>query len=363
MKTSIDSSEYITRSVEEVRERFPFPGISCGYLISNQPLKTFSYGYADREANTKMAPSSRLLAASIGKTFVAATVIELAHKGFFKLDDKISNFLSDYDWFSRLANHEAITLRHLLTHTSGLSDHVYTEKFQQWITAGNDNLRPESLLSCVLDLEPQFQAGRGFAYTDTGYILLGLIIERALTCTYDEYLTNRFLKRLKLNSTSASNQKSLPGLVAGYTNKDNPFKLPLKVVNADGTLVWNPISEWTGGGIISTASDLATWAKLLYEGHAMEFDYLADLLRYPPTVSNVPFTHYGAGTVIITESPLGKIYGHYGIIPGYASSMRYYPEYALAIAFQVNTDEEASKFIPELERCIAENVISVLAPS
>jgi D-alanyl-D-alanine carboxypeptidase len=103
-------------------------------------------------------------------------------------------------------------------------------------------------------------------------------------------------------------------------------------------LAWNPAIEWTGGGLVSNSLDLAKWAKALFEGRAMNGPYLDDLLREIPISAEVDDVSFGAGVGIHKTGPIGTWYSHGGWIPGYSSSLRYYPEHRVAIAFQINTD-------------------------
>ena len=144
-----------------------------------------------------MTPRSRMLAASIGKTFVGATAVALAREGVLDLDSLVSQWLGNRPWFARLPNHDTITLRHLLTHRSGVPDHVHLESFaaalsQEW--RKKENLfPPERLIQFVLDRPPLFEAGKGWAYTDTGYILIGLVIEKVTGRSYYTEIQERFL--------------------------------------------------------------------------------------------------------------------------------------------------------------------------
>jgi D-alanyl-D-alanine carboxypeptidase len=320
---------------------------------------------ADVESRQAMKLESRMLAASIGKTFVGAEVLALAQEGKLGLDDAVSRWLGDRPWYSRLPNGGEITIRHLLTHTAGLHDHVYEKAFAKAISerwqAPGDALSPEALVEFILDKEPLNEPGEGFHYSDTVYILLGLIVEEAADGSFYQEVERRFLGPLDLDQTSPSNRRDLEGLAAGYTTVDNPLGLPPKSTTAPGVMAWNPAVEWTGGGFISSSRDLARWAKALYEGKAMEGDYLGELFQSVPVVAGK--MSYGAGVGIYEDTPLGPMYGHGGGIPGYISSMRYYPDHRFAVAFQVNTDIDADKFADVIQNSLATLVAESLKRS
>lgn len=342
------------QELEQLRETYEFPGATVAYILPDGRAESLAIGYADIEDNIPMTPASRMLAASIGKSFVAATVLALALEGRLSLDDSLSKWLKI---------HPAITLRHLLTHSSGLQDHVPMQSFldayaKKWQEPGNP-FPPESLVEFIRDKEMLFEPGKGWMYTDTGYILLGLVIEKTTGKSPFQEIQERFLNPLHLTMTEPSDHPKLPGLAAGYTAPNNPFGLPAKTTIALNTLAWNPAMEWTGGGLISNSSDLALWVKLLYEGHALKGEYLSELLTSVPVGDGV---RYGLGVAIYENDLAGLAYGHKGVIPGYSSSMRYFPDKRVSIAFQINTDigmfDHTSNVVADMENRLARIIMA-----
>lgn len=350
------------QELELLQAEFRFPGATAAYVLADGTAGTAAAGLADVEAAVPMRPDTRMLAASIGKTVVGAVTVALAQERKLGLDDPVGKWLGDRAWFARLPNHGSMTIWHLLTHSSGLRDHVYEPSFaeavaKKWREPGNP-FPPEALVEFVLDQEPLFAPGKGLAYTDTGYILLGLIIEKAAGRTFYEEAQQRFLAPLRLDLTTPSDRRELENLAAGYAAADNPLGLPAKTTVAPGVMAWNPAIEWTGGGFVSNPRDLAAWAKALYEGRAMPGPYRDELFRSVPVTGFLlslitgPI-RYGAGVAIYEKTALGPMYGHGGGIPGYSSSMRYYPEHRFAVAFQVNTDIGADDFAGDVEKRLA----------
>ncbi len=281
----------------------------------------------------------------------------------------ISRWLGDRPWFSRLPNHAAITLRHLLTHSSGLPDHVHLQSFaaevtRRWRVEGNP-FTPEELIGFVLDLPPLFEAGRGWAYTDTGYILIGLVIEQVTGRNCYAEIDARFLSPLGLTLTAPADRRALPGLAAGYMAEDNAFRLPRKTITANGELAWHPGFEWTGGGLVSNSRDLALWGSVLFGGRAMPGPYLDELLKSVPINPDAHDIQYGAGVGVHRTSPFGPVYGHGGWIPGYSSSLRYYPIHGVAIVFQINSDigiaDDSTPVIGEMEAGLASIVLPAVS--
>lgn len=353
-------------ALDAYRKQYGFPGATAAYVLVDGTVGTATSGVADKESGRPMMSHSRMLAASIGKTFVGATVIALGLAGSLDLDDPLSLWLGDRPWFGRLPNNDTITLRHLLTHSSGLPDHVHLDQFavtvsRRWREKVNP-FSPEDLIQFVLDLPPLFEPGQGWAYTDTGYILIGLVIEKAAGKKYYEVIKDLFLLRLGLTWTAPADSRSLPGLVPGYMATDNAFGFPPKTTTEDGRLAWHPGFEWTGGGLVSNSPDLARWGSALFGGKATSGSYLDQLLDSVPTSPETPDIRYGLGVGIYRKGQFGPVYGHGGWIPGYITSLRYYPDFAVTIAFQINTDigivDNSASVVPAMEEGLAEVVIS-----
>lgn len=118
-------AETLGALLAEFHDRYDFPGATAAIALPDGQIVTAATGLADVEAGTPMQPDTRMLAASIGKTVVAATVLSAVAEGRIGVDDLLSDHLGDRPWFDRLPNADTITVGHLLRHTSGLPDHVH----------------------------------------------------------------------------------------------------------------------------------------------------------------------------------------------------------------------------------------------
>jgi len=353
--------------LDTFRDRYGFPGATAAITLPDGTVIAAATGLADVEVGMPMTPDSRMLAASIGKTFVAATVLALENEGRLSRADLLADHLGDRDWFDDLPNAGLMTLDQLLHHTSGLPDHVYQPAFQAaWaeMTSGEIPVTSERLIGFVTGLEPMFEAGTAWAYSDTGYILLGLVIEDVTGTPWEDVVRTRFLGPLKLLGTIPSDRRDLPDLAVGYLASDNPFGLPARTADAEGRLLWNPAVEGAGGGLASTSRDLALWGHLLFTGSAMEGPYLERLLDAVPVSADTPDVLYGAGVAIYVDTPLGPVYGHGSWIPAYVSSLRHYADHGLTVAFQINTDtgflDGTSDLAATLEGALADLAIKAL---
>ena len=319
----------------ELHKAGTFPGGTAGFVLADGSSFGIAIGVSDRTTGTPMKPTDRLLLGSVGKTYVSAVALQMIHEKQFSLDDTLDEFFGKEVWFPRIANASAITVRHLMTHTSGLVRYEFNPRFTQDLTASPDKVwTGVDRLAYLFDAKPPFAPGKGWEYSDTNYIVLGMIIERVSKNTFYDELRKRVLGPFGLTDTVPADTRTVPGLVQGYAGANNPFGGSDEMIK-DGKFAVNPQFEWTGGGLAVTALDLAKWGKILYEGKAFDASMMAPLLDGVPAKLG-PEAKYGLG-VIIRPSPHGITYGHSGFMPGYQTELVYFPDLKVSIAVQVNS--------------------------
>lgn len=313
-----------------------FAGATLGIAFADGSACGLATGWNDTTAKTRMRPADLFLSGSVGKTYVAAVALQLVGEGRLGLDEKISTYLGREPWFNRLPNARDITVRMLMNHTSGLVRYELNERFLKDLTANPDKVwTPEERIAYLLDATPPFRAGEGWDYSDTNYIVLGLIIERVTGSPLNDEIRRRVLDPLRLASTVPSDRRAIPGLAQGYAGPNNPFGgFDAMIVN--GKFALNPQFEWAGGGYASTAEDLARWMKYLFEGRAYPDSLLRQALDGREARQLGQGVRYGLAA-IIRETPMGAVYGHSGFMPGYQTEARYYPAHKFAVAFQFNS--------------------------
>jgi D-alanyl-D-alanine carboxypeptidase len=318
-----------------------FPGVTVGFVLADGRSAGVSSGFADAAGKVPLKPGDRMLAGSIGKTFVAAVVLQLVEEGKVGLDDRLEKWLGKEPWYPRLPNGPDLTVRHLLTHTAGLPEYFEAKGVTAAVKADPNRVwKPEELIAYVLDARPLFAPGKGFSYADTDYILVGMVAEKAGGKPLFAEIERRLLRPLRLDRTVPSDRRVIPGLVSGHAAVRNPFGYRGPTIVA-GKFVMNPQMEWAGGGLASTPEDLARWTKALYEGKAFrKKETLAAMLTGVDAGGGRgggKGARYGLG-VQIRESAWGPSYGHGGWFPGYLSEVEYFPEHKVAVAVQFNTD-------------------------
>lgn len=331
-----DPMDRLADMLEAHRIRYDLPGVNLGFVLPDGQEGAVAVGYSDLESEIPLAAIDRLLAGSIGKTYVSAVALQLAGEGKLDLDAKIIQYLGEEEWFQRLPNGPDITVRMLMNHTSGIQEHVHLPTFGESVAKDKDRVwKPAEILEYILDSEPLFPPGEGWSYADTNYIVLGVILEKITGSTYYDELQRRVLTPLGLKDTVPSDNRAIPRLAPGYAKRPSPFLNEGKTMR-DGKLVLNPQVEWTGGGLATTALDLARWARLVYRGEAFPEALMGQLLEGVPATTGEG-DRYGLGVQIWTGRH-GTCIGHGGWFPGYLSLMAYYPDHNLAVAVQMNTD-------------------------
>ena len=327
----------LQHKLDDLHEKNGFPGATAAVVLPDGKIISISTGFSNLETHTAMKPTDRILAGSIGKTYFAAVMMRLVFEKKLDLDAKISKWIGDEPWFKRFPNSDTIVFRQLLNHTSGIPEYAESPEFTAALRKDPDkSWTPLELLSFTFDKPAKFPAGQGWSYADTNFILAGYIVEKITHKPLYDQVREQILGPLKLNDTIPSTSRTLPGLVEGYSMPNSPFGFSGPTIT-DGKFVVNPQMEWTGGGFLSTSTDLARWAKLLYEGHAFDKSMLPVMEAGVPAKTGKG-DEYGLG-VQIRHTQFGITYGHGGWFPGYLSEMEYFPDQHTAIAVQINTDD------------------------
>ena len=314
-----------------------FPGISLGVVLKDGRTLSFTSGVSDRNTGTRLSANDLMLAGSTGKTFFAAVALQLIESGALDLDAPISKYLGTRPWFSRLPNARDVTVRHLMTHTSGLVRYEMNPKFTADLRAQPDKAwTPEEEIAYLFDATPPFAAGKGWDYSDTNYIVLGMILEGITgTRLYDE-VDRRFLKPLKLTRVVPSTSRRIPGLVPGYAGPRDPLGLPDEVMRG-GEFVINPQFEWTGGGFATSSLDLARWGHALYAGSAISASARRQMIDAAVPAALGPEAKYGLGVIVRPSTPVGPTWGHSGFFPGYQTELVHVVDRGITLAIQINT--------------------------
>lgn len=326
--------------LEKVVSGNDLPGATAAMITGKGDAITFAAGFADKEIGREMTPRTRMMSGSIGKMFAAAVAVSLVQDGVIELDAPISKWLGADSEYARLPNYRDITVRMLLGHTSGLIDYVYDDSFwtiaKQRTKDADFAFSANELVAFGYGSKALFEPGKGFHYTDLGYVLLGLVIEKAAGEDYYSLLQQRFLYPLGLSLTGPSSGRIFNDLAQGYLAKTNPLLGEFATTLENGVFRINTRSEWTGGGLVTNAEDLAQWAWHLFEGRTrLGKEYSAAMVS--AAVATGEGGKYGFG-VYVFDTQFGPLYAHGGWFMGYRSYLGYFPSCHVAAAIQINSE-------------------------
>ena len=321
--------------VQRFHDSGKFPGAVAGAWFSDSTSVAVGIGLADRDLKQAMPDTALLHGGSVGKTFWAALILQLVGEGRVTLNDSVSRYLGSEPWYDSLPNGDAITVRMLLEHTSGIPE--FGSAFMgALIKEPGVERSPLAGVKSVLGEKPKFPAGSAFGYTDVNYQLLQLLAEKVTgTSGYDE-IRRRLLDPLGLTRVFPADRDSIPGLVNGYAGAGSFLGFDALLEN--GRLVFHPAFEGGGGGFVTNAGDMARWMALFAEGKVFPAELRAEVRRGVPAgqLDVGKDARSGLGVEIV-ETPLGTAYGHGGFFPGYLSLVLWYPEAGVSVALQVNS--------------------------
>lgn len=322
--------------VDSMRTAGNFPGLSAAIVYKDNTTVALVSGYNDKEKNIPLKTTDALMHGSVGKTYASAIALRLVKEGKLNLEEKVSAYLGYLPWYNRIPNAADITIKMLMNHSSGVMRYEFKEQFTKDLTANvTKTWKPEELLHYILDEKASFPAGEGWEYSDSNYILLGMIIEKITGKKFYDLVKRDLLQPFGLKQTFPTDSRELKGLAQGYAGADNVFGGKDKVIGEDGLFIINPQFEWTGGGMYSTSSDLAKWGKLLYEGKVVDTSLL---FAHAVPAKLGRDVKYGLG-IIYRPTALGVAYGHSGFFPGYLAEMLYFPAKQCCIVVQANSSD------------------------
>ena len=289
-----------------------------------------------------MQPDLHFRVGSATKSFVAALVLDLVSEGTVLLSDTVGRWLPEI-----LSYGDRITIRQLLNHTAGVpqfTDIVWRElyaspraRFRTWT--------PRELVALVATTPPDFPPGTAWSYSNTGYILLGLIVEAATGASLDRELARRILDPLKLRESSFPTVAlDIPSPASrGYSP---PLGPKLEVV--DGPLEdftdQDPSYTWAAGAAVSNLENLTRFFRMLLHGGILPPRLVAELLTtvdVPPASIPLPLLdRYGLGIAEL-DTPSGPLVGHAGGIPGFLSMTLSTTDGRRQLAVMVNVGDRA----------------------
>jgi D-alanyl-D-alanine carboxypeptidase len=325
------TSAALQKALDLIRSGDKYPGTSAAVVFPDGSVWAGVSGSAVLSPQAPVTPETLFSIGSISKTFVAALIGRLAQAGTVGFDDPLAKYLPD---FPNAAN---ITLRQLLNHTSGIQDLFDAAGVSDAILAHpSATWTPEQVLARIG--KPYFAPGAGYHYSNTNFVLLGLVAEKATGQTVAALVRSMFLAPLGLTHTYLQTEETPEGPKAhGYMA---PASKPRD--NSAGTMLpFTAEASAVGfaGAYVSTAADLAAWADALYRGNVLDQATLASMADVSSTVPFKPRLLYGYGLGFEELTVGGQTaWGHKGWLDGFWSAMEYIPAYHVTVVVLTNAN-------------------------
>jgi D-alanyl-D-alanine carboxypeptidase len=307
--------------LDEVASRYfkaDEPGAVVLVMRDGIPLLRKAYGLGDLEQSVPMRADAVFEIGSITKQFTAVAILQLVEEGKIHLSDDITRFLPDYPTHGK-----TITIAHLLTHTSGIQDYSEMPTF---LSSRRQDVTPQELVDRFKNQPMDFDPGTRWKYDNSGYILLGEILEKVSGEPYAGYVRKHLLSPAGLMHTTYGDAATIiPNRVRGYEKEGDHY------VNAGYlSLTWT----YAAGALLSTVDDLARWMAAVTAGRLLS----AALLQRAWTSSTLPDgskTGYGYGWQVGTEFGIRYVQ-HGGQTIGFTSSEVWMPESKIFVAVLSN---------------------------
>lgn len=296
-------------------------------ILSTNGIWIGTSGVSDSTSRAQVEPQMRFGIGSITKTFVAATILQLADEKRLSLDDPLARWVPEVP---KVTN--TITIRQLLDHTSGVYDFFDSSEWYDRVVANPGDRITTAQVLRYID-KPYFPPGTAFHYSNTGYLLLGLVIEHASGRELMEEFRERFFRPLGLRSFYlAPGEQSTGELIHPHGNFYNGFKSEVDIASVPGDAYFS--SGWSAGALFGIIQDIARWAEALWSGSLHSPAMFAEMIRWNP-VSGAE--KYGLG-VWSESTSKGEFYVHSGHVPGYRTFAGYSPSRKTTVVLFMNSD-------------------------
>jgi CubicO group peptidase (beta-lactamase class C family) len=319
-KVNVPSGNVLTDSLYASIGREQRPGIAVLVAKKGSIVYQKGFAYADIQSHKKITPLTKFRIGSITKQFTAAAILQLQEEGKLNVSDKLSKF------FPEFPRADEVTIHHLLTHTSGIHSYTNTDSFMRRVTAP---ISEEKLFAEIKKYPYDFYPGDEYRYNNSGYFLLGYLIEKITGKKLGEVFKERFFVPLKMTNTGMYDSQHKPSNEAtGYEKNGNAYQ---------------PATDWDmswaagAGGLHSTVEDLNKWNNAFYHGKILKQESFKAAIT--PVMLNSgekpPGMDYGYGLGIGHYRGFESI-GHSGGLNGFISQLVWYPREEMTVVMLTN---------------------------
>ncbi|MEM7331885.1 MAG: serine hydrolase domain-containing protein [Chloroflexota bacterium] len=324
-KQSAKLKTKIVQKINDFIQEKQVPGLAFGLIDNNNPILVDGFGLENVEHQIPVTPDSVFSIASITKVFTATAVFQLIEQGKLKLTDTLGQHLPHLPkaW-------HPVQIHHILCHQSGIKS--YTEVEAYWKSTRLD-LPKDHILELVADLPIQFEPGARQAYDNTGYYLLGYLIEKLSEKSYGDYLKQAIFAPLGMAQTEVNDPyKIIPGRANGYTHKNRVIQ------NAE---YYSPTGTYSAGMMVSSITYLIKFNSSLYTDKLLSEDSRRLMWTPRPSQANneAQFNYVlGYGWFLVTTENGRLFAGHNGNMVGFCSSFTHFIKEKITVIALYNYD-------------------------
>ncbi len=317
--TTALGADYARKADEYVQQEFDAGRFVGSVMVarSNQIVFMKGYGFANREHNIPNAPDTKFRLASLTKQFTAMCILHLQEQAKLSLDDCVCRFVPNCP-----SNWSSVKIRHLLGHTSGITNFTDFPDYASTMTLSSP---PEKTIERFRDKPLGFEPGKRFAYSNSGYILLAYIVEKASGESYERYVAETIFKPLGMEGSGYDHfENVLPHRAAGYSRRGDTW------VNSAYIDMSIP---YGAGGLYSTVEDFFRWYQCWRERKILSASSWV-------AMTTASEWNYGFGTWISEHfrRTTQKVFEHGGHVSGFATSMKWLPDADLFVVALANWD-------------------------
>jgi len=325
MNTYVDQVTW-HMALENVRDALKATGVVVGLSVGDETPQILASGTSDRINGQTLQPHNRFRIGSLTKLFTAVVTLQLIEQGKLDYGQTIDT------WLPQVPHSAEITIEHLLRHTSGLFNYTQSQAFLAAAGSRQSAWSAEELIAYATPENHAFTPGSSWLYSNTNYILLGMIIEKvtqqALVSVFRAYV----FAPLHLNNTFFDGLEAIPhGFVPGYGPNPNDPTQQIEMTN-----LMHVSAAGSAGALVSTVTDLLQFSQALFQNQVLQPATMMNIC----TVNEPLFplvTGYGMGMVRMNLG--GKTaYGHLGNIPGYSAMLAYFPAEETHLVVLTNQD-------------------------
>lgn len=325
LATQLDAQ--LRQVLDQRRTALNIPGISAAIIFPDGSTWSTALGLAEVAPARLATTSTPFVVGSVSKTFVAAAILQLVDEGALSLDDPLSNWLPSYP------RADQVTLRMLMTHTSGVFNLYESPKYTRIVVNRPHRTWTPQMVLSKLSGAPYCVPGACYHYSNTGFILLGLVIEAETGKPLGTVWRERFFTPLGMSATYFQGDGPPPSTSArGYKTKAGNVAIndgsAYRPTESEGTVIW------AAGGIVASAPDIARWGRALYSGDVLSDASLARMTAFtfhPEKQGG----YYGMGTRM-RKFQAYNMEGHTGTLRAFNAAMWYLPALDLTVVVLTN---------------------------